>query len=134
MPMSPGQNQERNFGFTLGLVLLILALYPLRHSLSWDSVRIPFLIASALLLALGQLRPSLLRPLNFVWMKFAMYLERFMNPLIMGVLFFAILTPYTLLLRLSGKRFLPLDREPGSSSYWKNRREAVQKETFSRQF
>ena len=71
-----------------------------------------------MLVVLSIFAPKILEPANRAWTKFGLVLHKIMNPLVTGVLFFLVLSPFALLLRLFGKTFLKLKFEPGESSYW----------------
>ena len=64
------------------------------------------------------LRPALLAPFNRVWTKLALVLSKIMNPVIMAILFFLVVAPIGLLMRLTGKRPLALAFDPAAKSYW----------------
>ena len=80
-----------------------------------------FLVA-ALFLVVALSGPSLLAPLNRLWLKLGLLLYRVVNPVVMGILFYLCVTPMGLLMRLLGKDFLRLGRDPGARSYWIERR------------
>jgi hypothetical protein len=68
-------------------------------------------------------------------MKFGLLLGRFMNPIVTGLLFFLVITPMGVLMRIFGKRPLPLHFDPAAASYWIERRPPGPKpETMSQQF
>jgi hypothetical protein len=108
-------SSERGFGITFGAVSLIVALWPVR---SGQPPRVWVLAIAALFCLIAFTRPSLLRPLNLAWMRFGLLLARITNPLILGLLFYLVLTPMALILRLLGKDLLRLRRDPGAPSYW----------------
>jgi hypothetical protein len=74
-------------------------------------------IAAAFFLA-ALLMPAVLAPLNRLWFKFGMLLHRVVSPLVMGMLFYVVVTPIGLLMRLFGKRPLNLEFETAETSYW----------------
>ena len=67
------------------------------------------------------LRPSLLRPLNRLWFKFGLLLNKVVNPLIMGLVFYITVTPIGLIMRVLGKDLLGLRLSKDSESYWIHR-------------
>jgi Saxitoxin biosynthesis operon protein SxtJ len=86
----------------------------------------PYWSAAAIAFGLtAWLKPALLTQLNRLWFRFGLLLHRIVNPLVMGLLFFVIITPMGLLMRLSGNRPLELKFQPGAPSYWivRNNRE-----------
>ena len=77
--------------------------------------------ASGVFLLLGLVAPRLLHPLNVVWMKFAVLLNRIVSPIVMGLLFFFTITPMAILLRAMGKDLLRLKMDKDAKSYWIDR-------------
>ena len=73
---------------------------------------------AALLLAAALLRPSVLSPLNRIWLKFGLLLHSVVNPVVMALLFYGTVLPTGLVMRMMGKDLLRLKREPGADSYW----------------
>lgn len=120
----------RDFGLVVGLALLVLsgALF-WRHKASYAY----FLVPGAALVSLGLLAPSVLKPLQRAWMALAVLIGWFTTRVILVILFYLALTPVALALRLSGKRFLELERNEGS--YWRRReRKESDRGDYERQF
>ena len=109
---------ERSFGIQVGAVLAIVGLWPLAHG---GPPRLWALIASALLLLSAAFVPAWLQPVNRLWSRFGLLLGRVVTPLVMGLLFFLVVTPIALLLRLFGKDVLRLRKDDSASSYWVTR-------------
>jgi Flp pilus assembly protein TadB len=106
---------ERSFGLTFTVVFtLIAALLAWRGRYLWPA---PLAIALACL-ALALLAPSRLRMLNRLWLKFGLALHAIVNPLVMGLLFYVVISPFGLVARLLGKDFLHLRFEPAARTYW----------------
>jgi len=76
------------------------------------------LFLAALFLVAALLRPSLLNPLNLLWLRFGLLLQKIVNPVIMALLFFGTVLPTGLVMRMMGKDPLRLRREPDAESYW----------------
>lgn len=112
-------SSNRSFGVVFAVVFLIVALLPL---LSGGDVRLWSLAVAAAFLALALAAPRLLAPLNWAWTRVGLVLHHVVNPIVMGVLFFLVVTPVGLIMRLSGKDPLRLRLERGSGSYWIERR------------
>jgi len=91
---------NRSFGIVFSIVFLIVALYPLLNS---DSVRIWSIILSSFFFIFGLLNSSILSPLNRIWFKFGIILGRIVSPIVMGLVFFLVVTPTSLILRLIKK-------------------------------
>ena len=82
------------------------------------AIRAPFLGLAALLVIVAHFAPGFLRLANHVWMRFSHLVSCVMNPVVMAVIFFGVVTPIALLMRLGGKRSLRLAPEPRATSYW----------------
>ena len=91
---------NRSFGIVFSIVFSIIALYPLLNS---DSVRIWSIILSSFFFIFGLLNSSILSPLNRIWFKFGIILGRIVSPIVMGLVFFLVVTPTSLILRLIKK-------------------------------
>ena len=105
---------NRNFGFVFFVVFLIVAFYPL---ISGSNLRIWSLIISLIFLSLGLINSKTLTPLNKLWFKFGIFLGKIISPIIMGFIFFFVLTPTGLLLRLFNKDILKLKTKK-DKTYW----------------
>jgi hypothetical protein len=84
--------------------------------------------------SLTLLWPRLLSPFNRLWFWFGLALHKIVNPVVMGVLFFAVVTPIGVLMRLTSKRTLELEFEPNRSSYWIRRDSALQPGSMTKQY
>ncbi len=109
---------NRSFGFVFATVFSIIACMPL---LSGDAPRWWSLIIAAAFLAIAAFYPSVLALPNRLWTRFGLLLHRIVNPLVMGILFFLVVTPIALLMRLVGKRPLETRPDAGAKSYWVRR-------------
>ena len=105
---------NRNFGIVFSIVFLIISLWPL---LSQNEIRIWSLIISVIFFILGIFNSKLLLPLNKIWFKFGMFLGNFIAPIVMGIVFFLVVTPTGLIMRLLGKDLLNLKKK-NKNSYW----------------
>ena len=105
---------NKSFGVVFFIVFLIIGTYPL---LSDNEVRLWSLIISIIFLILGLLNSKLLTPLNKIWFKFGILLGRIVSPIIMGVIFFLVVTPIALIMRIIGKDLLNLKFNK-DKSYW----------------
>ncbi len=106
---------DRAFGLVFAVVFAAIALYPL---LAGNPPRLWSLVIAAAFAAVALLRAGLLAPLNRLWTRFGLLLHRIVSPLVLGFMYFAVLTPTGLLLRLAGKDLLALKRDPAAASYW----------------
>ena len=105
---------NRSFGIVFFIVFLIIALYPLINN---SELREWSLIISLLFLILGLFNSRVLSPLNKLWFKFGIILGKFVSPLIMGLIFFAVVTPIGLLMKLLKKDLLNVKFNK-DKSYW----------------
>ena len=99
---------NRNFGMVFSIVFLIISLWPL---LSQNEIRIWSLTISGIFFILGIFNSKLLLPLNKIWFKFGMFLGNFIAPIVMGIVFFLVVTPTGLIMRLLGKDLLNLKKK-----------------------
>ena len=106
---------NRSFGIVFFIVFVLIAIYPL---INQGEVRIWSLIISFLFLFLGILNSKILTPLNKLWFRFGLFLGKIISPIIMAVIFFLVVTPIGLLMRLFGKDVLNLKLNEKKSSYW----------------
>ena len=105
---------NRNFGIVFSIVFLIISLWPL---LSQNEIRIWSLTISGIFFILGIFNSKLLLPLNKIWFKFGMFLGNFIAPIVMGIVFFLVVTPTGLIMRLLGNDLLNLKKN-NKNSYW----------------
>ena len=105
---------NRSFGVVFFVVFLIIATYPL---INGDELRLWSLIISIVFLFLGLINSKILNPLNNLWFKFGIFLGKIISPLVMGIIFFLVVTPIGLLMRLLNKDLLNL-RFNNNGSYW----------------
>ena len=107
-------SSNRSFGIVFFVVFLLIALYPLIYA---GEIRIWSLIISIIFLILGLLNSKILAPLNKIWFKFGILLGKIVSPLIMGMIFFLVVTPIGFIMRLLGKDLLNLKYNK-NKSYW----------------
>ena len=107
-------SSNRNFGIVFFIVFLLISVYPLINN---DSIRIWSLVVSFIFLVLGIINSNLLLPLNKLWFKFGILLGKIISPIIMGIIFFLVVTPIGLIMRLIGKDVLNL-KYNDYRSYW----------------
>ena len=105
---------NRNFGIIFFIVFAVIAFYPL---INGNSIRLSFLVVSLIFLILGILNSKFLLPINKIWFRFGIFLGKIISPLIMGMIFFLVVTPIGLLMKLFGKDVLNLKYNK-DRSYW----------------
>jgi large-conductance mechanosensitive channel len=108
---------NRNFGIVFFFVFLIISAYPLLND---DEIRYWSLFISLIFLLLGLINSRLLTPLNKAWVRFGIMMGRIINPIIMSLIFFLVVTPTGYLIRLIGKDVLNLKKND-DKSYWKKK-------------
>ena len=107
-------SSNKSFGLVFFVVFLVIALYPLTHN---GEIRAWSAIISLIFLLLGLLNSKILSPLNKLWFKFGIFLGKLISPLIIGIIFFLVVTPIGLIMRLFGKDVLNLKYNK-NHSYW----------------
>ena len=107
-------SSNRSFGIVFFIVFLLIALYPLTYS---QDIRNWSVIISIIFLVLGLFNSKILTPLNKLWFKFGIFLGKIISPIIMGIIFFLVVTPIGLLMRLLGKDLINL-KYNNNKSYW----------------
>ena len=109
------QSSNRSFGILFFVVFLIISLWPLKDG---NTLNFYFLVASIIFLILGVFNSRLLSPLNKAWIKFGEILGLIIAPIVMGIVYFIILTPVSLIVRFFGKDLLGLKFLKGKETYW----------------
>ena len=107
---------NRNFGVVFFVVFLLIALWPL---LNENELRLWSLLLSLIFLLLGMINSKFLTPFNKLWFKFGIFLGNFISPIVMGFVFFLVVTPTGLIMRLFGKDILRLKKN--KITYWINK-------------
>ena len=109
-------SSNRSFGLVFFVVFLIVALWPLK---SGEDLRLWSLTLSIIFLILGIFNSKLLTPLNKLWIKFGMFLGLIVSPIVMGIVFFLVVTPIGFFMRITGKDLLMLKSK--KNTYWVDR-------------
>ena len=105
---------NKSFGIVFFVVFLLVSLYPLINN---EGIRIWSLVISLIFLVLGILNSNLLSPLNKIWFKFGIVLGSVISPVVMGLIFFFVVTPIALIMKLFRKDVLNL-KFNSNKSYW----------------
>ena len=122
-------SSNRSFGFLFFVVFFVISLWPLK---SQGDLRLWAIILSLVFLVLGVLNSKFLTPLNKLWFKFGILLGSIVSPIVMGTVFFIVVTPVGLIMRFLGKDLLRINRNKTISTYWINRDK--QEKTMKKQF
>jgi hypothetical protein len=115
----PKSSSDRSFGFIFAVVFAFLGAVPL---LRGKPARLWSLSVSAIFLLLALTVPTILGPLNRLWMRVGLLISKVTNPIIASLMFFLVFTPVALFLRLLGKDLLRLKFDSGANTYWIIRR------------
>ena len=105
---------NRSFGVVFFVVFLLIGLWPI---LKGNELRIWSIVISLIFLILGILNSKILTPFNKAWFRFGIFLGNFISPIIMGIVFFLVVTPTGLIMKLFRKDLINL-RKNNSSTYW----------------
>ena len=105
---------NRNFGIVFTIVFLIISFWPLLKN---GDIRYWSLIISSIFFVLALINSKILTPLNKIWMKFGFVLGKIISPIVMGFIFFFVVTPTGIIMRLLGKDILNLKKN-NKISYW----------------
>jgi len=122
-------SSNRSFGFLFFVVFFIISLWPLK---SQEDLRMWAFILSLIFLVLGVLNSKFLTPLNKLWFKFGILLGSIVSPIVMGIVFFLVVTPIGVIMRFLGKDLLRINKSKPISTYWINRDK--QKNSMKKQF
>ena len=107
-------SSNRNFGVVFFIFFMIISLFPLFKD---GNVRVWAVVVAIIFLILGLLNSSVLSPLNKIWFKFGILLGNFISPIIMGLVFFIVVTPTSLIMKAFSKDLLKLKKNK-KKSYW----------------
>ena len=107
-------SSNRSFGIVFFIVFLLIALYPLINN---EEIRTWSVIISLIFLVLGLLNSKILTPFNKIWFKFGIILGKIISPVIMAIIFFLVVTPTGLIMRILRKDILNLKYNQ-NKSYW----------------
>ena len=105
---------NKSFGIVFFIFFLIISLYPL---IDGGALRIWYLTISLVFLILGLLNSKILTPLNKLWFKFGILLGKVVSPVVMGIVFFAVVTPISLIMKILKKDLLNIKKNK-DQSYW----------------
>ena len=112
-------SSDRAFGIVFAVVFFVIGLLPLPFG---GDARVWSVVVGAAFLAVAFLRPRILAPLNRLWMRFGLLLHRIVSPIVLGIMFFAVITPMGLLRRAFGWDPLRLRFDKEAKSYWVDRK------------
>ncbi|MDA9090287.1 SxtJ family membrane protein [Pelagibacteraceae bacterium] len=119
--MRTKNNSNKSFGILFSIVFFLISFWPL---LAGENIRIWSLVISIIFLILGLLNSKFLGPLNNSWIKIGEILGRVVAPIMMAIIYFIVLTPLSLLIKLFGKDLLQV-KFSNVNSYWIKRKKNV---------
>lgn len=108
-------SSDRSFGIVFAVVFAVIGLLPLAFG---GAARLWALMIGAAFLVVALLAPTILAPMNRVWLRFGLLLHRIVSPLVLGIMFFLVITPMGLVMRAFGKDLLRLKFDQSLASYW----------------
>lgn len=122
---------NRRFGFFFTFIFAVAAVYFISTSnIIWAY---SFIAATLIFLAITLVKDNLLLPLNKLWMRFGLLIGMIISPIVLGIIFFGLITPVAVLTRLFGRDELRL-RLMDKSSHWISRTDPINPQLFKRQF
>ena len=105
---------NRSFGIVFFVVFILIGFYPLLND---GNLNIISILIGIIFLILGILNSRFLTPLNKIWFKFGIFLGQIISPIVMGIIFFLVVTPIAFIMRVLGKDVLKLKKNT-DNSYW----------------
>lgn len=108
-------SSNKSFGIVFFVIFLVVALWPLINE---GEIRIWSIVISIIFLFLGLINSKILTPLNTLWFRFGILLGKIFSPIVMGIIYFGVITPIGILMKLIGKDILNLKQNKKSSTYW----------------
>jgi len=105
---------NKSFGIVFAVVFGLIAFWPL---IKGNDIRLWSLIISIIFLVLGMINSKILTPLNKLWFKFGIFLGNFIAPIVMSIIFFLVVTPTGIIMKLLGKDLIKLKKN-NEKSYW----------------
>jgi predicted membrane metal-binding protein len=122
-------SSNRGFGLVFFFVLIIIGLWPLKNN---GDIRIYFVLTSMLFLGLGLINSKILTPLNSLWFKLGILIGAIVSPIVMGIVFFLVVTPTGFIMKLLGNKMLDHTFDKNKNSYWitRNKQNSSMKKQF----
>ena len=119
---------NKSFGIVFSIVFLVIAFWPM---LNGNEINYWLLAISIVFLILGLINSKILTPLNKIWFKFGILLGNVVGPIVMGIIFFLIVTPTSIIMKLLGKDLINLKKN-NNNSYWieKNNQKSKMKNQY----
>jgi hypothetical protein len=112
-------SSDRSFGFVFTVVFIVISLLPWFGGVG--EIYLWAIFVSAFFLAISIVKPVLLSPLNKIWTKFGLLLQKIISPVVLGTMFYLVIAPFGLVMRMMGKDMLRLKLDKEATSYWIDR-------------
>ena len=116
------RSSNRSFGLLFFVVFLVIAFWPLTKK---SEINLYLISIALIFFVLGILNSKILSPLNKAWIKLGEILGRIVAPVVMAIVYFIILTPISLLVRLFGKDLIGMKFSNDIKSYWIKRKKHI---------
>tara|TARA_B100001057_G_scaffold488445_1_gene572811 strand:- start:2993 stop:3373 length:381 start_codon:yes stop_codon:yes gene_type:complete len=113
------QSSNRSFGFLFFIVFLLIGIWPLKNGYN---INFYLIFISIIFLILGLINSKILTPLNKTWIKFGEFLGSIIAPIVMALVYFIVLTPISLIVRIFGKDLIGLKISKKVNTYWIERK------------
>ena len=113
---------DRSFGIIFSIVFFIISFWPV---MSGESIRLWAFLIAVIILIISLTKANLLHTLNKIWFRFGLMLGNIVAPIVMGIIFFAIITPVGLIMRMLGKDLLNKKFKKSLRSYWNKREQMI---------
>ena len=107
-------SSNKSFGIVFSIIFLLISIYPLLNN---DPIYYWSIFVSFIFLVLGLMNSKILSPLNLLWFKFGILLGKIVSPVVMGIIFFLVVTPISIILKIFGKDVLNL-KFNNNKTYW----------------
>ena len=120
---------NRKFGYLWSLIFIFLSIY--NSSLV---IRISFATLSVTIFVIALFKPIILQKLNLCWFRLGLILNRIISPIILGTIFFGLLTPLAFILRILGRDELRIHKQKNNSTFWIKRNTECNPTNFKQQF
>ena len=116
-------SSNKNFGIVFSIFFATLFIY---YFINYAVINYILIFLSAIFLYLGMIKSKLLTPLNMIWFKFGIFLGKIISPIVMGIIFFGVITPISLIMKILKKDVLNL-KYNNSETYWIKKEEPISK-------
>jgi len=127
-------SSDRAFGCTVGPILMLIGAVKAYRAGAMAPVACSIFAAGAVLLLLGIVAPSRLSAINRLWLKIGAAMAQVVNPIVLALLFFLVVTPMAFIMRIVGKRPLRLAADRSAATYWIEREQVGGPSGMRRQF